>query len=91
VPQVNAITVNRITTNPEDITLYKNQYNLDIESMEGAALHYIGLSTGIPFIQIRGISNLAGERNKDFWLIAEAMEAAVNACKNLLTQLNEQP
>jgi len=91
VPEVNAITVNRITTNPEDITLYKNQYNLDIESMEGAALHYTGLSTGIPFIQIRGISNLAGERNKDFWRIAEAMEAAVNACKNLLTQLNEQP
>jgi futalosine hydrolase len=91
VPQVNAITVNRITTNPADITLYKNQYNLDIESMEGAALHYTGLSARLPFIQIRGISNLAGERNKDYWRIAEAMEAAVNACKNLLTQLNEQP
>ncbi|MEO0001144.1 MAG: hypothetical protein RL766_1190, partial [Bacteroidota bacterium] len=50
-----------------------------------------GLSARIPFIQIRGISNLAGERNKDYWRIAEAMEAAVNACKNLLTQLNEQP
>lgn len=88
---VNAITVNRITTNPEDIALYKHHYNLDIESMEGAALHYIGLSAQIPFIQIRGISNLVGERNKNHWRIGEAMDSAVNACKNILTQLNEQP
>jgi len=87
---VNGTTVNRITTNPEDISLYKNLYKLDIESMEGAALHYIGLSEGIPFIQIRGISNLAGERNKDFWRIAEAMGAAVHVCKNLLHQFNEK-
>lgn len=91
VPAVNAITVNRITTSPEDISLYKNHYNLDTESMEGAALHYIGLSARIPFIQIRGISNLVGERNKKHWRIAEAMDSAVIICKNLLTQLNEQP
>jgi futalosine hydrolase len=59
--------------------------------MEGAALHYIGLSARIPFIQIRGISNLVGERNKKHWRIAEAMDSAVIICKNLLTQLNEQP
>jgi futalosine hydrolase len=91
VPAVHGTTVNRITTNLEDISLYKNLYKLDIESMEGAPLHYIGLSTGIPFIQIRGISNLAGERNKDYWRISEAMGAAVNVCKNLLNQFNEKP
>jgi futalosine hydrolase len=90
VPAVHGTTVNRITTNPEDISLYKNQYKLDIESMEGAALHHIGLSSGIPFIQIRGISNMVGERNKKYWRTAEAMQASVKVCKNLLNQFIEK-
>ena len=42
--------------------------------MEGAALHYVGRETGIPFIQIRAISNYVGERDKSIWLIKESIE-----------------
>jgi futalosine hydrolase len=41
----------------------------------------------IPFIQIRGISNYVGERNKQQWKIKEALYAATEACHLLLDQL----
>jgi futalosine hydrolase len=42
--------------------------------MEGASLHYVGRETGIPFIQIRSISNYVGERDKSKWLLKESIE-----------------
>ncbi|MEZ5047102.1 MAG: hypothetical protein R2831_08940 [Chitinophagaceae bacterium] len=53
----------------------KTKFNADIESMEGAALHYTCLIKQIPFVQFRGISNIAGQRDKSFWKISEAMYA----------------
>jgi futalosine hydrolase len=44
-----------------------------VESMEGAALHYVCLSEKIPFLQLRGVSNYAGERNKSKWKLKEAI------------------
>jgi futalosine hydrolase len=41
----------------------------------------------IPFIQIRGISNLVGERDKTKWKIPESMLAATNACINLINKI----
>ena len=61
---VKAITVNKVS----DSILQKQQsiinFSPDIESMEGAALHFVALHQNIPFIQIRSISNWVGERDK---------------------------
>lgn len=89
-PEAVAVSVNRISTNPREIALYKDHYEAEIESMEGAALHFAGVSLQIPFLQIRGISNLVGERNKTNWKINEAMHAAIASCKSMLNQLNLQ-
>lgn len=70
------ITVNEITTDPYRISMYKSKYSAQIESMEGAAFHYVALKNNIPFIQIRGLSNLVGERNKKNWHIKEALDSA---------------
>ena len=43
--------------------------------MEGAALHYVGLSEKIPFLQMRSLSNFVGERNKAKWMMAEAINS----------------
>lgn len=88
VPEVNAVSVNRITTTITDTLLYSNHYNADIESMEGAALHYYSLLNAIPFVQIRGISNLVGDRNKSNWKIKASMDAATESCQLLLSSLN---
>lgn len=81
------VTNNLISTDKNVIDRYKTIYKASIESMEGAAFHYVGIMQSIPFIQIRGISNVVGERNKENWKIKEAMHAASVACHNLLVQL----
>ena len=75
-PAVTALTVNEITTRTERIAQLKALYNPTIESMEGAALHYVGNDLNIPYLQIRGLSNYIGERDKSKWLIKEAVENA---------------
>jgi futalosine hydrolase len=80
-PEVIALTVNEITTRKERIAQLKSLYNPTIESMEGAALHYVCNDLNIPYLQIRGLSNYIGERDKAKWLIKEAVE---NANKVLL-------
>jgi futalosine hydrolase len=42
--------------------------------MEGAALHYVCINEGIPFIHLRAVSNLVGERDKQRWKMQKAIE-----------------
>lgn len=74
-PEVTAITVNEISTQQERIHQLRKKYLADIESMEGACLHYICREANIPFIQIRAISNLVGERDKTLWKMKDAIDA----------------
>ena len=73
-PEVTAVTINEVSTRSERIEQLKNKYGAVIESMEGAALHYICLQTSTPFVQIRSISNYVGERNKSKWQIRKALD-----------------
>ena len=73
-PIVRSISINEITTGKARIDLFRRKFSPDIESMEGAAFHYVCLCEKIPFIQIRAISNYVGERTKDNWRITLAIE-----------------
>ena len=84
-PKKNGITVNMITQNVSMIEEYRRIYNPEIESMEGAALHYVCLMENIPFLQLRSVSNMAGERDKSKWNIA----AAVHNLNNHLIEITE--
>jgi len=86
-PVVSAVSVNEISTSTEKIKLFSEKYKADIESMEGAAVHYVCTLQQIPFVQIRGISNLVGERDKSKWKIQESLHAATNACINLINKI----
>ena len=55
------------------IAYYKNQLNASVESMEGAALHYVALQEKIPFLQMRSLSNFVGERDKTKWVMDVAI------------------
>lgn len=68
-----AVTVNEITTHSSRIAQLKSKYNPLLESMEGAALHFVGHRYAVPFVQIRSISNYVGERNKTNWRMKEAI------------------
>lgn len=73
-PLVRSVSINEITTRKERIEHLRAKFNPDIESMEGAAFHYVCLNDHVPFLQIRAISNYVGERNKEKWDITKAIE-----------------
>jgi len=86
-PPVKAVTVNEITTRATRIQQLEQKYQPVVESMEGAALHYIALIEKIPYIQLRAVSNMVGERDKSKWKMKEAI-AALN--EQLITMVNEE-
>ncbi|MEO8583177.1 MAG: futalosine hydrolase [Flavitalea sp.] len=83
-PYVRGATVNCISSSPEQVAMLIDKYNPVVESMEGAALHYVCLMENIPFLQLRSISNFAGERNKQHWKIKEAVQNLNNELKRIL-------
>ena len=70
---VKAISVNQVSTNKQMIGFYEKTFRPTVESMEGAALHYVCLMEKVPFLQLRSISNYIGERNKTKWNIKDAI------------------
>ena len=66
---VDGVTVNEISTNKNRIAYYKHQLNASVESMEGAAFHFVALQENLRFLQMRSLSNFVGERDKTKWII----------------------
>lgn len=89
-PMVKSVTVNQITTDKNHILQLIKKYNPSIETMEGAALHYVCNSYKIPYLQIRSISNYIGERDKTKWKMKLAIDNLnkdlKSICKKLTTQ-----
>lgn len=71
---VNAITVNKITDDAKLIQRMKEKFKPEIESMEGAAFHFVCLQQKVTFLQVRSISNIVGDRNKANWQMKDAIE-----------------
>jgi futalosine hydrolase len=70
---VNAITVNMVSGNAKTIEMLQSKYKPTLESMEGAALHYVCLQENIAFVQMRAVSNYVTIRDKSTWKIKEAI------------------
>lgn len=88
-PTKKGVTVNTISTDKNKIDLYSGRYKATLESMEGAALHYMGRDLNIPFIQIRAVSNYVGERNKAKWNMQEAIYNLNQTLLQYLDALNK--
>jgi futalosine hydrolase len=57
------------------------------ENMEGAAVAHVCVSCGIPMVEIRGISNTVGERDKKKWDIHLAAENCQRVVMGLLKEI----
>lgn len=79
-PLADGITVHTVSGNTSTIARRYDGYTTAVESMEGAALHYVCLQLKVPFLQLRAISNYVTPRNRDSWQIGKAI-------KNLNEQL----
>jgi futalosine hydrolase len=54
-----------------------------VEEMEGFAVAVAAAAFGVPLRVIRGVSNLAGDRDRDRWQIGESLRAAASALEAL--------
>ncbi len=79
-----AITVNRVTDDKSQVKKLADKFHADLESMEGAAFHYVCLQHNINFLQLRSISNVVGERDKTKWKMKEAIDALNNELQKLI-------
>jgi futalosine hydrolase len=80
-PYAKGITVNKIGDDALQNKMIEEKFSADVESMEGAAFHYVCLQQQINFLQLRSISNYVGERDKSKWELPNAIE---NLNKELL-------
>jgi futalosine hydrolase len=72
-PGVKGLSVNTVSGNERTIALRTKKYGCEIESMEGAAFHYVCRQEGVPFAQVRAISNYVTPRDKSLWKMKEAI------------------
>ena len=79
-PKVNGLTVNKVHGYWPSIEAIRNKYDVDVETMEGAAFFQACLNAKVAFLQIRAISNKVETRNRENWEIDLAIK---NLCKVL--------
>jgi futalosine hydrolase len=70
------------------VNALQQKWKADIESMEGAALHFVCAKKNVPYLQLRAISNFVGERDKNKWLLATAIGNLNGALKALIGSLS---
>jgi futalosine hydrolase len=68
--------------------LYR-RFNALCESMEGAPAAHVCAIYGIPFLEVRGISNLVEDRNREAWRVQDAAAAAQRVVQHLLGRCDE--
>lgn len=74
-PLAAGLTVNTVTGTEAQREARLRRWQPDVETMEGGAFFLACLRSGIPFLELRGISNRAETRNRAAWKLREAAEA----------------
>jgi len=78
------ITVATITATARRSELLYRQYGGLVENMEGAGAAHVAALYGIPFLEIRSVSNRVGERDKERWDLPLAFRRCSQAVKAYL-------
>ena len=85
--KVSSVTVNKVSDSLLQRQQCIQQFSPQVESMEGAAFHYVCLQQKTNFIQLRSISNAVGERDKSKWWIKDALVNLNIELEKLILQL----
>ena len=75
---VSGLTVNCCTGTAVMAAERIQNFDVDVESMEGAACFSICAAFGMPCYEIRAVSNLGTDRDKSTWRIPDALEKLKN-------------
>ena len=79
------VTLSAVSGSPARARLLFNRYRALCENMEGGAVAQVCLRYQVPFLEIRGLSNWAGDRKKGNWQLSKAL----NNCQRALLYLLE--
>lgn len=74
-PSASGITVNTVHGRDESIAAVRRRFDPQVESMEGAAFMYACAVNGVPYAQVRAVSNVVERRNRAAWQIGPAVAA----------------
>ena len=85
------VTVSTCTGTDASARELEMRLNGAVESMEGAAIVHVAHLHGIPVGEVRGISNLVGNRDRQSWRLKEAAEAAQLAVINWVANVELKP
>jgi futalosine hydrolase len=84
-PAVHGLTVNTVHGYAPSIAAVREKFpTAQVETMEGAAFFYACALAGIPFMEIRGISNYVEPRNREAWRLGEAIEGLGSTLMEML-------
>lgn len=86
-PCVTGVTVNTVHGQPASIAAVVRRFKPQVESMEGAAFMYACRLAGVPYAQVRAISNVVERRDRGAWRIAEAVEALGATASDILAEM----
>ncbi|NOZ25856.1 MAG: futalosine hydrolase [Nitrospirae bacterium] len=78
------VTVSTVTGTAARAAELQAMYGAVCENMEGASVAHVCVLHRVPFLEIRGMSNLAGERDKRRWRLKEAAVECQRAVMGVL-------
>lgn len=84
------VTSSMVTGTDEEARVLAERWGAVAESMEGAAAAHVCALFGVPFLELRSISNVVGERDRSKWLVGQAVEAARLGALALLAALAQK-
>ncbi|MGZ3496052.1 MAG: futalosine hydrolase [Vulcanimicrobiaceae bacterium] len=85
-PRVGGVTVSRVTAT--DATARRlAMHGVGVESMEGFAVLRAAEIAGVPAVEVRGISNIVGDRERSCWDFAAGVAGLERVLNALLTSI----
>jgi len=85
------ITASQVTGVDEEAEELAGRWEALAESMEGAAAAHICALYEVPFLEVRGLSNVVGDRDRAHWQVRRAVAAASWAARAIVDSLEELP
>ena len=85
------ITASQVTGTAAEADELAERWEALAESMEGAAAAHICALYGVPFLEVRGISNLVGDRDREHWQVRRGVAAASWAARAVIDALDVLP
>ena len=84
-----ALTLSAVTGDHAGTARLEARYSgVQTEGMEGAGVAHAAMLAGVPVVEVRGISNLVGPRDRASWQIGAALDAAQRGVTGLLHRLD---